>query len=120
MVKHRCARRSIWVSTGQQAESDLSIPDQRRQATAFCKAKGWGVVTEFVDAGLSSTDDNRPQLQRLLDIATGGGAPPSMPSSFIPSAASRANISRSNTTCGGCASITSGLFRSRKTSATIP
>lgn len=63
------------VSTGRQAESDLSIPDQRRQATAFCKAKGWSVVTEFVDAGLSGTDDNRPQLQRLLDIATGGGAP---------------------------------------------
>ena len=63
------------VSTGRQAESDLSIPDQRRQGIAFCKARGWEVAAEFVDAGLSGTDDKRPELQRLLDIATGGGAP---------------------------------------------
>lgn len=63
------------VSTGKQAESDLSIPDQRRQATAFCKARGWDVVAEFVDAGVSGTTDSRPEFQRLLDIATGGGSP---------------------------------------------
>lgn len=63
------------VSTGRQAENDLSIPDQRRQATEFCKARGWDVVSEFVDAGLSGTDDNRPELQRMLDLATGGGSP---------------------------------------------
>ncbi len=53
------------VSTGRQAESDLSIPDQRRQMTDFCAARGWEVAAEFVDAGLSGTDGNRPQLQRL-------------------------------------------------------
>ncbi|MBA4174476.1 MAG: recombinase family protein, partial [Hyphomicrobium sp.] len=63
------------VSTGRQAESDLSIPDQRRQAMAFCAARGWTVAAEFVDAGLSGTTDNRPELQRLLEIATGGGSP---------------------------------------------
>jgi site-specific DNA recombinase len=63
------------VSTGRQAESDLSIPDQRRQAMAFCEARGWPVVAEFVDAGLSGTTDNRPELQRLLEIATSGGTP---------------------------------------------
>ncbi len=63
------------VSTGRQAESDLSIPDQRRQAQAFCKARGWNVVLEFVDAGLSGTDDRRPELQRLLDLATGDSSP---------------------------------------------
>ncbi|RVH60113.1 recombinase family protein [Sinorhizobium meliloti] len=63
------------VSTGRQAESDLSIPDQRRQATEFCKARGWEVAAEFVDAGLSGTDENRPELQRLLELATGGGSP---------------------------------------------
>ncbi len=63
------------VSTGRQAESDLSIPDQGRQMTDFCAARGWEVAAEFVDAGLSGTDDNRPQLQRLLDIATADGAP---------------------------------------------
>ncbi|WP_026381716.1 recombinase family protein [Afifella pfennigii] len=63
------------VSTGRQAESDLSIPDQRRQMAAFCAGRDWEVVAEFVDAGLSGTDDNRPQLQRLLDMATAGDAP---------------------------------------------
>jgi len=29
------------VSTGRQAESDLSIPDQRRQALAYCDARDW-------------------------------------------------------------------------------
>lgn len=63
------------VSTGRQADNDLSIPDQRQQAVRFCAARGWQIVSEFVDAGLSGTDDNRPQLQRMLDIATGGGKP---------------------------------------------
>lgn len=63
------------VSTGRQAESDLSIPDQRRQGIAYCQARGWEVAAEFVDAGLSGTTDNRPEFQRLLDIATGGGSP---------------------------------------------
>lgn len=63
------------VSTGRQAESDLSIPDQRRQMEAFCEARGWQVVCEFTDAGLSGTDENRPQFQRMLEIATNGGAP---------------------------------------------
>ena len=61
------------VSTGRQAESDLSIPDQRRQGIEFCKARGWEVAAEFVDAGLSGTDDKRPELQRLLDMATSDG-----------------------------------------------
>ncbi len=63
------------VSTGRQAENDLSIPDQRRQALAFCAARGWEAAIEFVDAGLSGTDDRRPELQRLLDMASGGGRP---------------------------------------------
>lgn len=63
------------VSTGRQAEHDLSIPDQRRQAIAFCEARGWQVAAEFVEPGASGTDDRRPELQRLLDMATAGGAP---------------------------------------------
>jgi site-specific DNA recombinase len=63
------------VSTGRQAESDLSIPDQRRQALAYCVARGWDVAIEFVEPGMSGTDDRRPELQRLLDMATAGGAP---------------------------------------------
>ncbi len=29
------------VSTGRQADNDLSIPDQRRQAKAYCASRGW-------------------------------------------------------------------------------
>ncbi|WP_457663457.1 recombinase family protein [Sinorhizobium medicae] len=63
------------VSTGRQVDNDLSIPDQRRQAAEFCAARGWTVAVEFVDAGLSGTDDKRPELQRLLELATDGGSP---------------------------------------------
>lgn len=76
-AKQPASRAALYlrVSTGRQAESDLSIPDQRRQGAAFCKARGWEVAAEFVDAGLSGTDDKRPELQRLLDMATSGGVP---------------------------------------------
>ena len=53
----------------------MSIPDQRRQALAYCAARGWDVAIEFVEPGMSGTDDRRPELQRLLDMATAGGAP---------------------------------------------
>ena len=32
------------VSTGRQADNDLSIPDQRRQAKAYCASHGWEIV----------------------------------------------------------------------------
>ncbi|WQP05272.1 recombinase family protein (plasmid) [Sinorhizobium meliloti] len=63
------------VSTGRQADNDLSIPDQRRQALAYCANRNWQVAVEFVEPGASGTDDRRPELQRLLDMATAGGAP---------------------------------------------
>ena len=58
------------VSTGRQAESDLSIPDQRRQAKAYCASRGWEIVTDYVEPGLSATDDRRPEFQRMIDAAT--------------------------------------------------
>jgi site-specific DNA recombinase len=57
------------VSTGRQAEADLSIPDQRRQALAYCVARGWEVAIEFVEPGASGMDERWPELQRLLDMA---------------------------------------------------
>ncbi|WP_455960057.1 recombinase family protein [Methylorubrum aminovorans] len=57
------------VSTGRQAESDLSIPDQRKQVHAFCAAKGWLVVGEYVEPGASATDDNRPAFQKMIERA---------------------------------------------------
>ena len=58
------------VSTGRQAEHDLSIPDQRRQAEEYCAAKGWEVVEVFIEAGASATDDRRPEFQKLMEAAS--------------------------------------------------
>src|SRR3974390_2378344 len=58
------------VSTGRQADSDLSIPDQRRQAKAYCQSRGWEIAADYVEPGLSATDDRRPEFQRMTDAAT--------------------------------------------------
>jgi site-specific DNA recombinase len=58
------------VSTSRQADADLSIPDQRRQAEGFATSKGWTIVSEFVDAGASGMSAERPELQRMLDFVT--------------------------------------------------
>ena len=63
------------VSTGRQAESDLSIPDQRRQATAYCTGRGWEIAAEYVEPGASATDERRPEFQRMIDAATTKPAP---------------------------------------------
>jgi DNA invertase Pin-like site-specific DNA recombinase len=47
--------------------------ERRRVVDDF--PSGIPVVIEFVDAGLSGTDDNRPELQRLLDMASADGGP---------------------------------------------
>jgi len=58
------------VSTGRQAESDLSIPDQRRQAKNYCASRGWEIVADYVEPGASATDDRRPEFQRMVDAAS--------------------------------------------------
>ncbi|RRY11862.1 recombinase family protein [Brucella anthropi] len=63
------------VSTGRQAEHDLSIPDQRRQLRAYCEAKGIEVVAEYVEPGASATDDKRPEFQKMMDAASEKPAP---------------------------------------------
>lgn len=63
------------VSTGRQAESDLSIPDQRKQILAFCAGKGWNLVAEYVEPGASATDDARPEFQKMIERATDDDRP---------------------------------------------
>src|ERR1700719_4766438 len=41
------------VSTGRQAEHDLSIPDQRSQLQSWCRGNGHPVVAEYVEAAAS-------------------------------------------------------------------
>ncbi|MEP7455701.1 recombinase family protein [Phyllobacterium sp. SB3] len=63
------------VSTGRQAEQDLSIPDQRRQLLGYCEARGIEVVGEYVEPGATATDDKRPSFQRMMDDASQKPAP---------------------------------------------
>jgi site-specific DNA recombinase len=60
------------VSTGRQAEHDLSIPDQRSQLKLWCRANGHDVVAEFVEAGASAGDDRRPGFQQMIERACDG------------------------------------------------
>ena len=63
------------VSTTRQAEADLSIPDQIRQAEAFCQQKGWDIVEHYIEPGASATDDRRPEFQRMIEAATAHECP---------------------------------------------
>ena len=58
------------VSTGRQADSDLSIPDQRRQAKGYCTSRGWEIVADYVEPGVTAADGRRPEFQRMIDAAT--------------------------------------------------
>jgi site-specific DNA recombinase len=63
------------VSTTRQAENDLSIPDQLRQARAWCERHGHVVIKEYIEPGASATDDKRPVFQQMVDDATSGTVP---------------------------------------------
>jgi DNA invertase Pin-like site-specific DNA recombinase len=60
------------VSTGRQAEHDLSIPDQRAQLKSWCRSNRYDVVLEFVEAGASAVDDRRPVFQQMIERACDG------------------------------------------------
>ena len=60
------------VSTGRQAEHDLSIPDQRAQTANWVSARGWTLAAEYVEPGASATDDKRPEFQRMIERACDG------------------------------------------------
>jgi DNA invertase Pin-like site-specific DNA recombinase len=55
------------VSTG-----DQTIENQRQALTAACEARGWRIVEEFIDNGISGAKgrDKRPGFDRLLKAAT--------------------------------------------------
>lgn len=54
------------VSTGRQAEKGLSIPDQIKSMKDWCESQGHIVVSEYIDAGVSATTEDRPQFQHMM------------------------------------------------------
>ena len=63
------------VSTGKQAEKDLSIPDQVQQLIDYCRNKGWTVRKTYVELGASARDDKRPVFQEMMGDALGKDHP---------------------------------------------
>jgi len=59
------------VSTDEQAQSGLGIEAQLTRARAQATVKGWKVVKEYIDAGISGTKDidKRPALSELINDA---------------------------------------------------
>jgi DNA invertase Pin-like site-specific DNA recombinase len=58
------------VSTEQQAERGLSLPEQERALRDFCAHRKWRVMDVFIDAGLSGRTDRRPEFQRMIAAAS--------------------------------------------------
>ena len=48
-------------------------PADRRSAQ-FAQARGWQIVDEYVDHGVSGSKDSRPELNRLMADATSGAS----------------------------------------------
>ena len=57
------------MSTGKQAEKDLSIPDQEKQLRAYCEKKGWEVYRVYTEDGASGRDDHRRVFKEMIAVA---------------------------------------------------
>src|SRR5580698_8687846 len=64
------------VSTGRQAENELSIPDQLRQMRQWAERNGHVVAKEYIEPGATATDDKRPVFQDMMADATMKGTSP--------------------------------------------
>src|SRR5260221_8195062 len=65
----------VRVSTARQAETDASIPDQRRQGEGYCTSRGYRLVETYVEPGASATNDRRPEFQRMIEAGISKPAP---------------------------------------------
>lgn len=57
----------VRVSTEDQAREGFSIEAQLKRLRAYCKARGWEVVREYIDDGYSGREINRPAYQRMME-----------------------------------------------------
>ena len=58
------------VSTIRQVNEGLSVDDQISHIEAYCDGNSLDFVRHYVDQGVSGTDEDRPELQRLIADAT--------------------------------------------------
>lgn len=57
------------VSTGQQAEKGYGLPEQQAKTAEHAARRGFRLLEEVRDEGISGRLDERPGLRRLLDLA---------------------------------------------------
>ena len=67
--KSRAALYARVSSDLQTGEDHYSIDAQLNEMREFSEARGWEVVTQFIDEGISGTKRERPELAALLDLA---------------------------------------------------
>ncbi|MBI2857644.1 MAG: recombinase family protein [Chloroflexi bacterium] len=61
------------VSSQEQAQHGVSLPEQLERLNLWAKMEGWEVAGIYTDEGYTGGGDNRPDLQRLLHDAKAGG-----------------------------------------------
>lgn len=62
----------VRVSTDEQAREGTSLDVQRERCRAFIVSKGWTIVGEYADDGVSGTKASRPALDRLMEDCRAG------------------------------------------------
>jgi len=60
------------VSTEDQAKEGFSLDAQRTRVRAYCVAKGYRLLREFIDDGFSGRSTNRPGFQSLISAIRDG------------------------------------------------
>ena len=59
------------VSSSEQVKG-YSLDAQVQTTSNFAQSRGWTVVAEYVEPGLTATNDQRPQFQRMIQDALSG------------------------------------------------
>jgi site-specific DNA recombinase len=60
------------VSTEDQAKHGYSLPSQKEACAKYAEERGWTVVAEITDDGISGATLDRPGLDRIRDMAHAG------------------------------------------------
>ena len=59
----------IYARYSSDRQTENSIDFQLRADRAYCEAKGFKIVGEYIDRAVSGTTDNRPEFQRMVQDA---------------------------------------------------